>query len=75
MHLSAFTGYDIAVATDGAEELHTIVKMIPMVHMRTVFTGNEMSSTGCTTARTSGKGESAASYGRIRCASPSLMIL
>lgn len=39
----------------------TIVKIMPMVHMRTVLTGSETSSTGRTTARTSGYGESLAS--------------
>jgi len=39
----------------------TMVKITPIVHMRTVFTGSVTLSTGCTTARTSGNGESLAS--------------
>lgn len=39
----------------------TIVKNNPMTHIRIVFTGTEASSSGRTTARTSGKGESSAS--------------
>jgi hypothetical protein len=48
-----------------------MVKSKPIVHIRTVFTGNERSLMGWMTARTSGKGESSASYDRTRSASRS----
>lgn len=44
-----------------------------MNHIRTVLTGRVGSSAAGTTARTSGKGESSASNGRISFASPSSM--